>query len=115
MGGHVQTGTGQVPEPGRVVNCFINAQNAVLLQSARAVIMNHNDASTGVNIRVVFDNCSQCSYISERLKNVLNLPTVKTDQLIIKTFCSQSEKLTHSDLVNVCISNIEGGGVSLLI
>ena len=109
MGGQVQTGTGQVPEPGRVVNCFINAQNAVLLQSARAVIMNPNDSSTGVNIRVVFDNCSQCSYISERLKNVLNLPTVRNDLLIIKTFGSQSEKLSHCDLVNACILNIEGG------
>ena len=38
MGRQAQTGTGQVPKPGRVVNCFINAQNAVLLQSARAVI-----------------------------------------------------------------------------
>ena len=81
----------------------------MLLQSARAVIMNPNDSSTGVNTRVVFDNCSQRSYISERLKNVLNLPTVRTDQLIVKTFGSQSEKLTHCDLVSVCISNIEGG------
>ena len=31
IGRQAQTGTGQVPEPGRVVNCFINAQNAVLL------------------------------------------------------------------------------------
>ena len=85
----------------------------MLLQSARAVIMNLNDSSTGVNIRVEFDNCSQHSYIPERLKNVLNLPTVRTDQLIIKTFGSQSEKVTHCDLVNVCISNIEE--VSLLI
>ena len=109
MGGQAQTRTGQVPDPGKVVNCFINAQNAVLLQLARAVIMNPNDSSAGVNIHVVFDNCSQCSYISEHLKNVLNLLTVRTDQLIIKTFGSQSEKLTHCDLVNVCISNIEGG------
>ena len=81
----------------------------MLVQSARAVIMNFNDSSTGVNIRVIFDNCSQHSYISECLKNVLNLPTVRADQLIIKTFGSQSEKLAHCDLVNVCISNIEGG------
>ena len=49
MGGQAQTGTGQVPEPGRVVNCFINAQNAVLLQSARAVIMNPNDGPCSDN------------------------------------------------------------------
>ena len=71
--------------------------------------MNPNDSSTGVNIRVVFDNCSQGSCISECLKNMLNLLTVRSDQLIIKTFGSQSENLTHCDLVNVCISNIEGG------
>ena len=73
------------------------------------MIMNPNDSSTGVNIHVVFDNCSQRSYISERLNIMLNLPTVRTDQLIIKTFGSQSEKITHCDLVNVCISNIEEG------
>ena len=27
-GGQAQTGTGQVPEPRRAVNCFINAQNS---------------------------------------------------------------------------------------
>ena len=87
----------------------------LLLQSVCAVIMNPNDSSTGVNIRVVFDNCSQCSYISERLKNMLNLPTVRTDQLIIKTFGSQSGKLTYCDLVSICISNTEGGLFTLLI
>ena len=84
MVGQAQSGTGQVPEPGRAVNCFINAHNAVLLQSACAVIMNPNDSSAGVNIRVVFDNCSQRSYISERLKNMLNLPTVRTDHSLLK-------------------------------
>ena len=61
MGEQAQTGTRQAPEPGRVVNFYINAQNAVLLQSASAVIMNPNNSSTGVNIRVVFDNCSHRS------------------------------------------------------
>ena len=79
----------------------------LFLQSASTVIMNPNDSSTGVNIHVVFDNYSQRPYISEHLKNTLNLPTVRTDQLIIKTFGTQSEKRTHCDLVNVCISNIE--------
>ena len=76
--------------------------------------MNPNDSSTGVNIRVVFDNCSQRSYISELLENMLNLPNVRTDQLIIKTFGSQSEKLTLCNLVNVCISNTERGLLTYL-
>ena len=37
-------------------------ENAVLIQSDRAVTMNPNNSSTGVNIHVVFDNCSQRSY-----------------------------------------------------
>ena len=87
-----QDRTGQVLEPGRAVTCFINVQNVVLLQSDSAVIMKNNDSSTGVNIRLVFDNCSQWSYISQCLKSMLSWPTVGTDQPIIKTFGSQTEK-----------------------
>ena len=53
-----------------------------------------------MNVRVLLDGRSQLSYISQRLRDVLKLPTVRTDQLIIKTFGSESEQLTDCDLNN---------------
>ena len=36
--------------------------------------------------RVIFDSGSQKSYITQRARDQLNLPTMSTDSLLIKTF-----------------------------
>ena len=43
-------GGGGLPQPGKLVNCFISAENSVLLQSARAVITDPNNPSREVNV-----------------------------------------------------------------
>ena len=70
------SGMGEPPQRVKLVNCFISAKNSVLLQSARAVITDPNNPSLEVNVRVLLDSCSQRSYISQRLRDVLKLPTV---------------------------------------
>ena len=75
---------GGPPQHVKLVNCFISAEKSVLLQSARAVITDPNNPSLEMNVRVLLDSCSQRSYISQRLRDVLKLPTVRTDQLMIK-------------------------------
>ena len=72
------------PQHVKLVNCFISAENSVLLQSARAVITDPNNPSLEVNVRVLLDSCSQRSYILQCLRDVLKLLTVPTDQLMIK-------------------------------
>ena len=93
---------GGPPQRVKLVNCFISAENSVLLQSARAVITDPNNPPIEVNIRVLLDSCSKCSYISQHLRDVLRLSTVRTDQLVIKTFGSESEQLTDCDLTTIC-------------
>ena len=97
------------------MNCFISSENSVLLQSARAVITDPNNPSLEVNVRVFLDSCSQRSYISQRLRDVLKLPTVRTDQLMIKTFGSESEQLTDCDLTTICMTSAEPDGISMYL
>ena len=68
-----------------------------------------------MNVRVLLDSCSQRSYISQRLRDVLKLPTVRTDQLMIKTFGSESEQLTDCDLTTICMTSVEPGGISMYL
>ena len=68
-----------------------------------------------MNIHVFLDSCSQRSSTSQRLRDVLKLPTVRTDQLIIKTFRSESEQLTDCDFITICITSVEPGGISMYL
>ena len=68
-----------------------------------------------MNILVLLDSCSQHSYISQRLSDILKLPTVRTDQLMIKAFGSESEQLTDRDLTTICMTSVEPGGISMYL
>ena len=64
---------------------------ATLLQSAQAKIVSRNGRSE--QARVLFDSCSQKSFINESLSHKLNLPIVRKERIILKAFESQKEKL----------------------
>ena len=68
-----------------------------------------------MNVCVLLDSCLQHSYISQHLRDVLKLPTVRTDQLMIKTFGSESEQLTDCDLTTICMTSVEPGGISMYL
>ena len=54
------------------------------LQTASAVVSNLN-SSERKNTLLLLDSGSQRSYISEKLRNELNLPTLRREHLFIKT------------------------------
>ena len=43
--------------------------------------------------RILFDNCSQKSFITKQLQEQLNLKVLKTEQMFIKTFASSEPTL----------------------
>ena len=72
--------------------------NSVLLQTARARIGNPNGEHS-CHVRVLFDSCSQRSYISTRLRSKLGLPSFGNETVLIKTFGNNEGSLKKSDIV----------------
>ena len=54
-------------------------------------------------LRLVFDSCSQRSYITEKLKTELGLPVIGRDLLLIKTFGQSDARLRSCEIVQVGI------------
>ena len=53
-----------------------NNVNSVLLQTAQAFVCRPDNQEIGVNAHMIFDPCSQRSYITSTIREQLNLPTV---------------------------------------
>ena len=61
--------------------------------------------------RIVFDSCSQRSYISNRLRSTLKLETVESENLLIKTFGDKSPKVLSCDKVKFAVTDTEGNEI----
>ena len=61
------------------------AKGTVLLQTAKAMAFNE-DNSKSTQVRILFDNGSQRSYVTSDLKSRLNLNPIKTETLHLNTF-----------------------------
>ena len=80
-------------------------KNGILLQTAR-VDVSAVDDNEQVCTRVLFDSGSQRSYISEKVRNRLNLKAVRSEKVIIKTFGQGEEsKVQKFDIVQFKIKN----------
>ena len=54
----------------------VRNKGTVLLQTAKAIAFNE-DNSKSTRVRILFDNGSQCSYVTSSLKSRLNLKPIK--------------------------------------
>ena len=67
------------------VNADANG-NCVLLQTAMADVSKPNDPYVWATVRLMFDSCSQKSYITSKLQSELCLPVIGWETLSVKTF-----------------------------
>ena len=100
-----------VPTPGPQQQCLMaqSTSNSVVfhtdstagvcLQPARAMGYNPQQSEVKVKARIVLDRGSQRTYITNNLKNILQLPTLEKKQVSIKTFRSTVERLEVVDVV----------------
>ena len=108
-----------VPTPGPQKQC-LTAQTAsnsvvfhtdsttpVFLQTAQAVVYNPQQPEVKVRARIILDNGSQRTYLTNNLNNILQLPTLEKKQVSIKTFGSTVERL---ELVEVVALGVELNG-----
>ena len=56
---------------------------------------------------VILDSCSQKSYITTRLRNRLNLPTVMSNKVLIKEFGIDKGTLTSCDTIQLAVNRSE--------
>jgi hypothetical protein len=56
-------------------------------------------------VRVILNRGSQRSYITNRVRNKLNLPTEKTETMVIKTFGSEEEIIQTCDSVKFALKS----------
>ena len=85
---------------------FIDTKTSVLLQTAKIFVSRADDPNHRIQARLIFDTGSQRSYVSTRLRNALQLPTINQETLMIKTFGSETGQLQSRDLVQLCVQGM---------
>ena len=76
-------------------------ENYVLLQTATGFIANVKEKQE--EIRIVFDSCSQQTYITEEITKKLKLTAVRTLRLNIKPFGKDNDEIGKANEYYVCI------------
>ena len=78
----------------------MKSKQLVLLQTARAEATNGSETRVE-NVRVSFDNGSQCSYITESLKSRVGPSPIRKEKLELNTFGDSKFKSQSCDVFNV--------------
>ena len=73
----------------------------VLLQTARTVAYGNDETRTAVPVRVLFDSCSQRTFIKNELKSKLNLKPIRNEIVCLNTFRSKKYVKQKCDVVRV--------------
>ncbi|XP_002168036.3 uncharacterized protein LOC100203217 [Hydra vulgaris] len=87
----------------------VGCQDNILLQTANAEISDTSNSikKTKIVARVLFDNCSQKSFVTSDVRKKLNLKTIRNEILNVKVFGESCEKPRKFDLVSIKIKNIQ--------
>ena len=79
-------------------------KSTTLLQTAQANVISDTGKST--SIRLLFDSCSQKSFINSKIRLVLNLPLLRKERMVLKAFESSNEEPRVIDVVRAKIKGI---------
>ena len=87
-------------------NSFLISDNhtSVLLKTAKAKLINEA-LNKGMECRLLFDEGSQRSFISNLTKEKLKLPTLRTEFLNVKTFACKEDNVQRLDVVKFNVVN----------
>ena len=103
-----QTGTTQGTQT-ETSTMYVESNTAVLLQTAQSLVGKVGSEADGkCKAKIVFDSCSQRSYISNRLRSRLNLETVDSENLLVKTFGDENPKILACNRVKFAVMDSEG-------
>ena len=86
-------------------NVVSHAKSSTFLQTAKGIATGI-DVQPSKQIRVLFDGCSQKSFVTVNVSKCLNLQSIRKERMIIKAFGSKEETMNLLDVVNVRIWDI---------
>ena len=96
-------GQGNLSLPESTMNMHINTKTPVLLQTAKGYISPPANPKRTAIARLIFDTGSKHSYISAKLKEDLQLPTVGQETIAIKVFGDETGALQTCEIVQFCV------------
>ena len=82
----------------------VKAKGSVLLQTATAIATNE-DRSKSVTVRILFDNGSQRSYVTDNIKSKLELKPTSTETLRLNTFGETAYRNQRCQVVTLPLRN----------
>ena len=103
-------GTGDNSRNGQYSGVTTTQRSTTLLQTAQASVISDNGRSQKISL--LFDSCSQKSYINDNIRQQLNLPLLRKERMIIKAFESINE---GSRVIDVVRAKIQGINKSLTV
>ena len=92
---------------------YVDKQTLVLFQTATTGVLRPDSSSPVIPARMILDTGSQRSYITNRLKTALSLPTEQVETMLIKAFGSVEEKRQNCDVVRLAMKNKTGENLEL--
>ena len=101
---------GDVPT---TLNNIAKCKNSMLLQTARTRIFTANDQL--IPVRILLDNGSQRSYITNALKSRLKLVPVRQERLSVNTFGTAGFKREQCDALSVTLQGINGENIEIQV
>ena len=66
-----------------------------------------------VEVRIHFDSGSQWSYLTNKMRSILQVPSESSETMMIKTFGSDVQKIQSCDVVRVAIKTKDGENLEL--
>ena len=94
--------------PPTSTSLYLACSRAVLLQTATAEVYNPTDSSSTQKLRIILDNGSQRSYLTDRVKNSLKLTATRRQKLSIATFGATKGVPRYCDVVRIGIVTQSG-------
>jgi len=91
---------------------YVSAGTPILLQTAQAQASGEN-STVNMKVRIILDGGSQRSYIVDKVRAALNLPTEHTEPMLIQAFGSTSEKPIDCHAVKLDLKTQDGGSINI--
>ncbi|XP_057292541.1 uncharacterized protein LOC130621249 [Hydractinia symbiolongicarpus] len=92
----------------------VGCHDSALLQTANAHLLNTDENSVVFSGCVLFDNCSQKSFITSNAKQRLKLKIIRSEILNVKVSGDNSEKPRKLDVIKVKIKNAHSNDYSVI-
>ena len=86
----------------------------VLLQTTQAYVHKPDDPNHGMAIRLILDGGSQRSYITQQVKDALDLEPQRIEEVHIQTFGSDSTRSQMVEMVTVAVQPNKGSPIPML-